>query len=435
MGSAIDFAKAFRKLGCPRLSSSGTFTYVAESYDADLPATIATLKSSQAGRIEEILVDGEDRKLVELATIPKWTRLEFTFKVSTSGETPIYESIDQFLSRTRSISRGVLPTSFYLITENFCSDENIEPSEKIANLKRLCRLIICLSDLASYHDQKLSGDEYKLVFVEEDGIKGARALTIQPRIESSLLEHNTSHSLIESLQQERYETNPQLSKERSIFRASIIEFLGSIQDSKERFKTLVSSWGEFLKLYQNNLDTYLSGFSFHKAKQEVASAELTIAEQLSKVISDIGGKILSIPVSLAATIAVTKADGVLESTVIVAGIATASALMAETLDAQSLQYKRIKHSRKLIFSSHEKKSVLYPADLRVFLKDAVDGLSRNERKLRNSLLVLRFMCWTPTAVALGFHIHSFHELLAQSSNLITSLIAFNWPQLQSFLSS
>lgn len=433
MGSAIDFATAFRKLGCPSLSSPGTFTYSTESFDPELAATITKLKSSQAGRIEEIIVDGYDRKLEELATLSHWSKLEFTFKASTAGEVSVYENIEQLLSRARSISRGTLPASFYLIAENFCSDEDSAPIEKIENLKKLCRLIICLSDLASYHDQKLSGHEYKLVFVEEDGIKGARALTIQPRIDSSLLGHNTGHTLIEALQQENYENNPQLSKERSIFRASIIEFLSPIQDSTERFKTLVSNWCEFLKLYQNNLDTYLSGFSFHKAKQEVASAELTIAEQLSKVISDISGKVLSIPVSLAATIAVTKADGVLDSTVIVAGIAVASALMAETLDAQSLQYKRIKHSRKLIFSSHDKKSVLYPLDLRVSLKDAIDGLSRNERKLRNSLLVLRFTCWLPTVVALGLHMHTFRALLARSSEIIPKLLCSNWPQLQSYL--
>ncbi|MBS7690694.1 hypothetical protein I0E98_10365 [Pseudomonas lalucatii] len=208
---------------------------------------------------------------------------------------------------------------------------------------------MCLADLAHYHDGKFAGEEYKLVFVEEDSIRGSRALTLQPYLDISLLSYTIEAALLESLQECNFEKNPQVLKERSIFRASVVEFLDGTLESRERFRVLISTWEEFVKLYQNNLDTYLSGFSFHKAKQEVASAELTIAEQLSKIVSDISGKVLSIPISLVATIAVVKAGNTLESSLLVAGIAIASALMAETLAAQKLQYQRIKHSRTLIF--------------------------------------------------------------------------------------
>ncbi|EAA3799331.1 hypothetical protein DOQ73_24065, partial [Salmonella enterica subsp. enterica] len=209
--------------------------------------------------------------------------------------------------------------------------------------------------------------------------------------------------LLDSLQNGNLDSNPHLAKERSLFRSTLIEYLSGSTGGKERFKTLLSTWAKFRDLYENNLATYLSGFSFHKAKQEVAAAQLTIADQMSKVVSDMSGKILSVPISLAVVIAIAKADGVLESTVLVGGVTLASALIAETLAAQKLQYERIKHSRIMIFEVHQKKLTQYPQDLQKFLTEATSSLHKNETKLRRSLLTLRFISWIPALAAVSLH--------------------------------
>jgi hypothetical protein len=200
-----------------------------------------------------------------------------------------------------------------------------------------------------------------------------------------------------------------------------VEFSKESIDARERFKSLVLKWDEFLRLYNNNLDTYLSGFSFHKAKQEVGSAELNIADQLSKLISDISGKVLSIPISLVILIAIAKAENVFESTVLVLGVTLTSFIMAETIAAQSLQYKRICHSRMLLFSSHEKKIEIYPEDLRHYLRTAIRGLKKNERMLGRSLWALRCLAWIPAVAAASLHSFIYiNELDASWRNVIVA---------------
>lgn len=135
----------------------------------------------------------------------------------------------------------------------------------------------------------------------------------------------------------------------------------------------------------------------------MATAQLSIADQMSKVVSDISGKILSVPISLAVVIAIAKADGVLESTILVLGIVLTSALLAETLAAQKLQYERIKHSRTIMFEAHKQKLQQYPKDLQKFLSEATTGLSKNETKLRRSLYTLRFISWVPAVAAISLH--------------------------------
>ncbi len=280
-------------------------------------------------------------------------------------------------------------------------------------LKEVCKLILYLSDLAHYHDEKGS-DEYKLVFVAEDIVKGERAITVHPYLDNEILSYEVGTELLDSLQNENLDSNPHLSKERSIFRSSLIEFLSGFSSGEERFKGLISAWPQFRLLYENNLSTYLSGFSFHRAKQEVASAQLAIAEQLSKLVSDISGKILSVPISLAVIIAIPKADTMFERAVLVVGIAITSALLAEMLSAQKSQYERVKHSRGIMFAAHEKKMLQYPEELRRSLVEAVNGLSRNERKLKRSLFTLRVIVWLPAIGAIAVYGQIYYKELQQS---------------------
>jgi hypothetical protein len=143
---------------------------------------------------------------------------------------------------------------------------------------------------------------------------------------------------------------------------------------------------------------------------------------MSKVVGEISGKILGVPVSLAVTVAIAKTDGVLESSILVLGIMLTSALIAETLAAQRLQYERIKHSRKIIFATHQQKLSQYPEDLRNFLKEAIRGLSANERKLSRSLRALRLVSWSPAIAAILVHAYLYRAELCTSWNSAQSTL-------------
>lgn len=402
MASSVMFATAYRLLGRPKLQTRSSFSYRADSYSQELAPAVETLLASQTGRFDEILVDGKEVQTADFKVPAKWSTFEFIYKLG-GGEVGVYKNFQQLLIECKTIVRGGMPKELYLIDEDICSQGDEVSDARLENLKSLCELIVCLADLAHYHDEKLRGEEYRLIFVEEDGARGAKTIALQPNIDLELLQYNVSSLLLGALLESNFERNPHIVKERSIFRASLVEFSAEISDARERFNFLVARWKEFLRLYNNNLDTYLSGFSFHKAKQEVGAAELSIADQLSKLISDISGKILSIPISLVVLVAIAKADNGFESAILVLGVMLTSFIMAETIAAQKLQYNRISHSRMLLFSAHEKKIEIYPEDLKSYLRSAVRGLVRNEKMLGRSLIALRCLVWIPAISATALH--------------------------------
>ncbi|RBL69891.1 hypothetical protein C3E98_019610 [Pseudomonas sp. MWU13-2625] len=421
MTSSVLFATAYRLLGRPKLQTRSSFSFRADSYSQELAPAIATLRASQVGRFDEILVDGKEIQSVDFEVPDKWSTFEFVYKLG-GGEIGVYKNFQQLLIECKAIVRGVVPKELYLIDEDICSQGDAVSDPRLDNLNSLCDLIVCLADLAHYHDEKLRGEEYRLIFVEEDGARGAKTITLQPNIDLELLQYNVSSLLLGALLESNFEKNPHIVKERSIFRASLVEFFAEVSDSRERFKFLVVSWKEFLRLYNNNLDTYLSGFSFHKAKQEVGTAELSIADQLSKLISDISGKILSIPISLVVLVAIAKADNGFESAILVLGVAITSFIMAETIAAQKLQYNRISHSRRLLFSAHEKKIEIYPDDLKEYLRSAVRGLVRNEKMLGRSLVALRCLVWIPAVSAAALHGFIYKVELVDGWGQIASMV-------------
>jgi hypothetical protein len=412
MSSVIKFASAYRKLGCPKSWIKNTLSLSCATFSLDVSEAIEILRDSRAGQFVELIVNGEELNPKNFINSSSWGTLSFTFTVDRSGEVQIFQNFEELMELSKSFVRKPLPLHFYLIDDDILSSE--EPIDKrVKALQGISGLIVYLADIAHYHDEK-GCDEYKLVFVADDSAKGERAITLQPYLDIEFLSYAIGTNLLDSLQSANLDSNPHLTKERSIFRSSLIEYLSGFAGGKERFKALLSTWARFRELYENNLATYLSGFSFHKAKQEVATAQLSIADQMSKVISDISGKILSVPISLAVVIAISKADGVLESTILVLGIVLASALLAETLAAQELQYERIKHSRIIMFESHQQKLMQYPEDLRKFLAEATTGLSKNEKKLRRSLGTLRLISWLPGLAAISLHGYLYQEDLMTS---------------------
>lgn len=421
MASSVKFAKAYRALGRPKLQTKSSFCFRQQQFSAEVGPAVAELAASQTGRFDEVLIDHKEVNASSFNVPANWSTFEFIYKLSSAGEANVYQNFQQLLLECKTIVRGGIPEEIYLIDEDICSQDEGVLDSRLENLRALCKLIICLADLAHYHDEKLKGEEYRLIFVEDDGAKGAKTITLQPTVDQDLLQYNVSSNLLEALLESNFDKNPHIVKERSIFRASLVEFSKDSIDARERFKFIVSNWNAFLRLYNNNLDTYLSGFSFHKAKQEVGSAELTIADQLSKLISDISGKVLSIPISLVVLIAIAKAGNNFESAVLVLGVTLTSFIMAETIAAQKLQYNRITHSRMLLFSAHEKKIEIYPEDLRQYLRTAIRGLAKNEKMLGRSLLALRCLVWIP-AIAAAF-LHAFiysDELIASWRNIVAA---------------
>ena len=158
----------------------------------------------------------------------------------------------------------------------------------------------------------------------------------------------------------------------------------------------------FSNTFQANLNTYVSGFAFHKAKREVAEAEFDIASKYATVLGDITGKLLTIPVSFAALIAISKTDEIIEKIFLILGLMFASLMISGAIQNQRRHFKLIKQAKDIVIDSFQGKTESYPPELRDFISNMKSSLLSDEHKLSWILRVLQIVVWTPTFISVAY---------------------------------
>lgn len=225
-------------------------------------------------------------------------------------------------------------------------------------------------------------------------------MEIETRINPTILSYEPPDvCLIDELCLGDIRTDPHFSAKRGVFGVTLIEFMNKRPLEQNKFEWLIHHWREFIILYQQNLGTYLSGFAFHKVKQEIAEKQFYIAEKLSKITSEITGKLLSIPISFAVIIAIVKSDILYEKLILVIGLLLAALVVAGSVKNQQKQLERIRHSKQVTFNSFEGNKDLYPVDNQIDIKKMVAGLDRNETYLFRLLWFFRVLSWVPVTVS------------------------------------
>ncbi len=212
-----------------------------------------------------------------------------------------------------------------------------------------------------YHDEKM-GDSRTLVYLSGEH---RTPIVLSVSISENLLSKDINFSLLNELTSAESELNMHYSDKLSVFYASLHEFLGGGYAPDEAFNKLIDSWGAFVALYQNNLSTYLIGFSFHKAKKEVAEAEIELSEKLTNLTSDIVFKLFSVPASVMALAAIMQ-KGQLDALVfvlLVIGVIVTILLMYGLLKSQKNKYESLEKAKDLVFSSIDGKEAEYPDEL------------------------------------------------------------------------
>ncbi|EKN5163547.1 hypothetical protein V9P72_000265 [Yersinia enterocolitica] len=351
-------------------------------------------KNHSYGSFEEIEIDDvlydNDESLPDVGA-----KISFTYITPSNNSERFYSRIEDLL-KINTLKKGVFPERFYLISHNFYAQENNEPDE-IRSLKTICNLIKSLSKIAHYHDTKNDSQNYRLVFIKNSDAKSTSAI-IETDIDSQMLSNeplNLAH--LHYLIDENHKNEVHHSEKQGIFRNTIVEYASEHDFS---FYFLVTKWNEFLNLYKNNLDVYLSGFAFHKARNEVAKAESEMAEKLSKIIGDITLKILSIPISLIAALGMLKLTGAIELIISFIGLTITSILVMLMITNQEKQFIRICHSKELIFKPIQLKIDTYPEDLAKEVKIVIKAFDDNQVETQNTLCIFKVLTWLPSVLAL-----------------------------------
>jgi hypothetical protein len=327
----------------------------------------------------------------------------YTFVLPADSEDKFYSSLSALIDSANCVSKGKLPSSFYLVDSDFYNIDG-EHNAEIALLGSICQLIRDLVELAHYHDVRQSlTDCHNLVFLNSSDKGENSTFVLKTKITPELLDSAPiDSSILRFLISNDSGDDPHFFAKKGIFLSSMSEFLSGLSDPEKAFSKLVKEWEGFLYTYKNNLETYLSGFAFHKAKREVAEAEVEIASQFSKLVGDITGKLFAIPISFAAVIVFSKATELLDKALVFIGLLLSSYIIYGVVSNQKRQLDRITHAKNTVLGSFEGNTNIYPTDLSKAISDMRENLDNNERKLKNTLNSFMFLAWVPVIIVLCF---------------------------------
>lgn len=368
------------------------------------------------GRFEELIVDSTEILPDENLPI-QWKLAKFTWVLASSSNCKFYEDIDQFITTT---GKGDLPEHYYIVAKDHANTDPL--TTEIQEIMAICTLIKSLSSIADYHDEKNDSNCFNLIFTQYEGDTSSKTTAIKTRISTqSIRPINTA--LVTNLAQEDESSDIHHQSKIYTFKSSIVEFCNLIKP-EDRFDKLILEWDIFLKLYSNNLSTYLSGFSFHKAKKEVATAQISMAEQLSKITSETTTRVLSIPISFAAIIGLLNVKSLPEALLIVAGLLVLSLVTSAAISNQNKQLSRLISSRKITFTSFQGKASSYPEDLNADITEAKTALEANEIYLSKTLFWFGVLGWLPTVLATLAVLINFGPTPREYRDIVTIIINF-----------
>lgn len=382
--------------------------------DLELVGLISEVqKNSDLGRFRDIEIDGDDYTDESLdINVEGLNSIHIEFGLSTGSPTRFYLNFDEFVSNNSSLNRGVIPQEFYLIAEDcYSGDEEDFYLKAISNFSKF---VTCLSELAHYHDSKSSDDVFKLVFIhpEDGGGKRAVEIKINADCEVVMLTKDIDISLLQSLCKFDQKTDMHYYEKLNVFAVSLIDEIGSESDNDKKLLYLVKNWSCFLEAFDKNISTYMSGFAFHKAKRDVAEAEINLSEKLSKIISDITTRVLSIPLSFAAIIVLLKAESLWQSLFIVVGVLMASIIISQLVDNQQRQLRIVSSSISMVVNAFVGKQDEYPEDLKKYLVNMKVELEKYKSRVEKILWFFRVLSWLPAIVATFIFVLTYTDWLS-----------------------
>ncbi|HGM6869310.1 TPA: hypothetical protein ACKQD4_006070 [Pseudomonas aeruginosa] len=320
----------------------------------------------------------------------------FTFKLPSSEHGKFFADVPALVNGGTSMNKGVFPSNVYVVDIDW-ADSDTDERDCIASLRKICRLVHLLTELAIGVDRETNRGFFNLFFaLPQDGVKPPRSFLISTKITSDMIGVKLNHlELLEQILHPKTANKAHLLERMMMFRLSIADTLDSAASLGEPLSIVVKEWGAILSQYRINLQSYVHGFSFEKVRQEVARAELKYAKSLSAILGDIAGKLLALPVSLAGLILLNKSDDLLEAWVLSLGLLIVSYILLSTINNQKLQVVRLKHSFDMVFEGFESRKHTYPKKIQALLAETITQLNGQVQSLRDTFYLLSQISWVP----------------------------------------
>lgn len=324
------------------------------------------------------------------------SHVDFEFSLPGGGQSAFYRNIDELIERFSRVSKGALPDSFYLIEENWSPFDG-EPNKDLDRLRDVCCLINWLSKLSISVDDTSSPYYNNIFFAipSADG-KTPKTFVVKTKITPEMIRFDLRHvKLIEALVDQKHEGKLHIEERKMIFQLSLADVLSQHAVESESLLIIVKYWDQIVHGYWKNLQSYVHGFSFEKIRVEVANAEVEYSTKLSSSLGDIAGKLLALPVSLAALPYLSKSEDGFQFFIISLGLFMVSVIIFCMIINQWIVISRLRASFDVVFEQLREKISGYPKGLRKVLTKTLSNIDRQSRLLRFTLIIFVVISLTP----------------------------------------
>lgn len=341
-------------------------------------------------------LDNLNPRYGELEVEQAGSSLEIEFTLPASGIARFHNTFSDFIKDTPSLGRGELPTNFYVVADDWSTTDDVA-NDKFDNVRKVCSLIKSLEKLARVADESPERISNKLFF-SMPGTRENRGKTflLDTKLDDSILDVSLDRlQVVEGLIQESGKDSVNYEERRHIFCLAIADVLDEIGSENSSFSVLLRRWCLVLDKYENNLHTYLHGFSFDKVRGEIAKAELDFGTKIGGVLNDLTGKLLAIPVSLGALVAYEQATNLVGRSSIGIGVCLVSIIACVMLWNQWLNVRVINSAIDMVFDQYEGRLASYPDKVKNLLINSRAQINAQKETLRNSLLFFAFLALLP----------------------------------------
>lgn len=328
-------------------------------------------------------------------------KIEVEFHLPASNIGRFHKDFKSFIAATPTLGKGIIPENFYIVKDDWsttdsCSNSNYE------SVLSCCELIKGLCGLVTVVDSQSSSSHHNIFFaLPADGNRKPKTFVLETKVDESILGLSLRHVRLVSLLVVATNENKIHPEERKlIFSTAIADVIEQAGDNTHVFSFLLKHWDEVLQKYWLNLQSYIHGFSFDKVRAELAKAELEYGSKLSAVLSDMAGKLLALPVSLAGVVLLNKATDTIEIASISAGILMVALIFWGVLWNQWLNIRRLNGSLDVTFEVFDKKLESYPVNLQKLLRKTRGEINAQRGFLIFTLWFFFLLAFLPTLGAL-----------------------------------
>ena len=175
-----------------------------------------------------------------------------------------------------------------------------------------------------------------------------------------------------------------------MFRATMCEFL----EDGVSFREFVECGVKCADAYENDLQTYLSGFSFEEVKRKIAEEHARFAEQVSTILGSITVKVLSLPLSVAAAMILKTQTAGLPWWFPVLLLTAVGGVIARLVRHYQRVVPRVEQNIDMVFGKMKTRDpVVHPKELDNNVREVVESLQNEIGKLRTTLRIYWLAAW------------------------------------------